>query len=516
MEVCRFRKEADRLLLFLLPISLNMKHVFLFLNFSLLFAAGSMAQSRIFIPINNQDCINCLGSIHYLGMLDTTYPSSLVFQKRYRRDSVALIKRLHLEPFRNQLLWSDSLYNVFSSNGKFSSAVSVYNPENGNILKTSLVHIADNLPFLNAINDPIDTITLEHSTFGSEANFGNTGRVFYNFNGITKQMEVYGKTDSKYYYTLSMNDSLVKVAFKLRFGREWEDKYSKIKDYTSKWQTIDPQAYNFYWCNDDMIYLLAEHNYLIYPEEGAPGITTCVFLSLSEYKNGELVRFSLIDNYLDALMKGKEGGIARITEGRQPVQDKEARYTLSGTFLAYNNELYLQVMGDLSVGIPNHFLARYYYDAKDRTYKFRSLYDRSLPAQYDSVGYNILNPLSRLLFSAPYTSLCLSDRLYSLDEGNPDIVPDVFAPQNRYATGRTLWDIKVNPTYIYSVYLSRKEQSYHYQKYDRKQKKVVMDKVICKYTDLNYITSPMLDDFDYNYIYQPIGESTIVRKRMTD
>lgn len=343
----------------------SMKRILLAISLFLLHTAA-MAQSNIFIPIDNQDCVNCLSSVHYIGMIDSAAPPTIVFQKRYRRDSAALIKRLHLQPFRNQLAWSDSLYQQFRGRGMLNSSVSLYNAESGKILRTSFLQVAGNLRFLQALNRPADTITFDRSFFGGEPNFGNTGSYFYNFDGVSKELLVFNKADNRHLYTLSLNDSLVEVAFKLRFGSLWKEAYHKVQEYTSRWQTVDPQAYCSYYCSNDTVYLMAQHHYMIYPEEGASGIETSVFLSLSEYKDGALVRFSLVENYLDSLMKGKGGGIPRLNREGRAVQNKKAHYTLAREFLVYRGELYPMVSGGFSNGIPNHFLAKYKYDAPRR------------------------------------------------------------------------------------------------------------------------------------------------------
>jgi hypothetical protein len=482
----------------------------------LLFAhTGGFAQSQIFITIENQDCISCLGSLHSIDSLDSSLKPMIVFQRRYRRDSAALVKRLHLGKHSSHILWSDSLFNLFQNKGLVRSAVTLYNPQSGQILKTGLVQFGKNIRFLNAINQPLDTIRLDSELFGGEANFGNTKDYFFNFNGVSKQMEVFDKVTASYLYTLSMNDSLVKSAFRLRFGDKWQGPYQRIQEFTSKWQTVDPQAYGFYQCNDDVIYLMAQHRYLINSETDTSDKTTSVFQTLSKYKNGKLVHFSIVENYLDVLMRDEDGGIVRITRDGKPVQDKKARYTLAGEFLMHNDDLYVQVLGGLSEGIPNHFLARYSFDPKDNTYKFNSLYDRSLPEQYNTVGYNFTNPPSRLPYCFPYTALSLSDELFSLDKNFSDLKLNIFDKNNKNSN-KTLWDIKVTADHVCILYLNGKDNSYRYLKYDLKKKEITTDQVVCNYKSPEFITSPMIDDFDYDYVYLPITENVIVRKKMTN
>lgn len=474
------------------------------------------AQSRLYIPIDNQDCINCLSVTRYLGLLDSTTSPVLIFQKRYHRDSAALVRRLHLQPSAGRLLWSDSLYRYFRNNGAVNSDVCIYNAESGQTIRTGFVQLGENLPFLNRINKPTDTLTLDRPVFGGEAGFGNTGRYFYNFDGVSREMRVFDKRDNKHLYTLRLGDSLVTQAFRLRFGNAWQDQYNRTTAYTSAWQTVDPQAYASYYFHEDTVYLMAQHRYMIYPEEGAAEVNTNIFLSLSVYKSGKLIGFSIVENYLDALLKGRQGGIPRITHTGQQVTGKEACYIPGSDFFVYRGTLYLQINGGLSKGIPNHFLAKYDYDAADRTYKYQAFYDRSLPEPYDSAGYNYTNPGQYLLFSPPYTALYLNSHLYSLDPAVQDIDPGLFGRGNKPLTGKGLWDIRLGKEHLFVIYMDGSDNHYHYLKYNLRQQKVVADRPICNFKSPAFIATPMLDDIDYDYIYLPLDESRIVRKKMAD
>lgn len=97
-----------------------------------------------------------------------------------------------------------------------------------------------------------------------------------------------------------------------------------------------------------------------------------------------------------------------------------------------------------------------------------------------------------------------------------DIAPNLFDAHNRPSADNGIWDLKVGVAHVYMVYMKNKDNSYHYLKYDLKARKVVTDKAICNFKSPDFVTTPMLDDFDYDYIYLPIGESTIVRKKMVD
>lgn len=160
---------------------------------SALNASIAYSQSIAYIAINNQECVNCLGKVHYINQIDSDLKPSIVFPKRYKSDSAALVKRLHLGSTSNKFLWSDSLYNIFRNDGLVNSSISLYNGESKKTLKTGIMQIEDNLKFINAINKPFDTITFDRSVFGSEPYFANSGAYFYIFNGVSKEVNVFDK-----------------------------------------------------------------------------------------------------------------------------------------------------------------------------------------------------------------------------------------------------------------------------------------------------------------------------------
>lgn len=492
-----------------------MKYVILLV--SILNGSIAWSQSTAYIALNNQECVSCLGKVHYIKQIDNDLTPSIVFPKRYKFDSAALLKRLHLESISNRILWSDSLYNVSRNDGLVSSSISLYNRESKKILKTGLVQIADNLKFINSINKPSDTITFDKPAFGSEPYFANSGAFFYVFNGVSKEVNVFDKLDNKFLYSLSLTDSMIKEAFKMRFGKEWKVKLDKVNEYTSKWQTVDPQAYSNVFYKNDTAYLLAQHRYMIYPEEGAKDVNTTVFFSLSVFKGNKLIQFSTVNNNLDPMMKGKEGGIRRITNDGKTIKGTQTWYIIPGEFLVHGNDLFFGVLGHMAEGIPNHVFAKFVYDPKTNSYQFSALPNKQLPEAYTTVGYNFQFPGIGIPYSFPYTCMYLSDHLFSLEKSHPDIKLNIF-PTGKGNKGKGIWDLKVSDDNIYLVYMNNDgtTNTYNYLKYSIRQNKILVDKTICNFKSPSYITTPSIDDFDYSYIYLPISENSILRKKMAE
>lgn len=325
------------------------------------------------------------------------------------------------------------------------------------------------------------------------------------------------KKHNKFLYSISQTDSVVREAFKMRFGKGWKDKLDKINAYTSKWQTVDPQAYSNVFYKNDTVYLLAQHRYMIYPEEGARDTNTTVFFSLSTFKGGKLIQLSTVNNNLDPMMKGKEGGIRRITNDGKIIKGAETYYIIPGEFLVHGSDLFFGVLGHLAEGIPNHVFAKFVYDAKTNSYQFSALPNKLLPKEYATVGYNYQFPGIGILYSAPYTCMYLSDHLFSLDKNLPDIKLNIF-PTRKSKAERGIWDLKVSDDNIYLVYMNDDgiTNTYNYLKYSIRQNKILVDKPICNFKSPSYIATPAIDDFDYNYIYLPISENSILRKKMAE
>ncbi|HET8574197.1 MAG TPA: hypothetical protein VFL76_10030 [Edaphocola sp.] len=475
---------------------------------------GLFAQNTLFVTINNSECTNCLSQIANLSKLDNNIKKVLVFPKKYQKDSAYILQRLHLEKFTQNIEWSDSLYHLFQNNGGYESTVSFYNSESGKILKTVLVNLSENLNFFNSLTTKRDTLTFSKDPFGPEAQFEQRGGYYYFFDNLKKEMQVFDGVNKNYEYTLSLTDSLIKAAFNLKFGKNGKKEYAQAQSYCKRVHKIDPYIYKSYFCHEDTTWLLGVYTYVFngiqlgLKEDTA----STVFLTLSTYKKNQLVDFSLVENYIGPEFKIPNRGISRKNLGKG---FENAYYILTEEFLIYNNNPYFAIADDIVPNHKNHFLAKY--KKNEHAFVFDSLYDRNLPSLYlNKYGYGYLFS-GHIPFASPYLALFGSDHLFSLNNLMPDIDLHYFNNDSSLPSiEKGIWDLKISNKYIYMIIMDNEIKKYCYLKYDILHRKTLVYKPICDYTSPDFITTPKIDDWDYNYVLIPISERSILRLSMLD
>lgn len=470
---------------------------------------AAMAQNIAYVTINPMECVNCLNQLKYISRLGPETPKSFVFAKKYQGDSAALIRKMGLEDFKDDIVWSDSLYRLYSGTGLVTSTISLFNKESGNTVQTYMVSLGNNWPYLASINRS-DTLSLSARAFGAETILKNSGQYLYCFDELSSEVRAFDKINGQHLYTLAMTDSLVKEGFKLHFGPgTWESEYQKSKAYCAINKTIDAQVYKTMACTNDTLYLLGYH-YYVYTVNNADEIDTVSipFLTLSIYKNGVLKDFSLVENYIGPEWKGIQRGMHRVTWSNKPVAAEKSYYVTSGGIVTYKGKLFLSLIGVFAQGIPNHFLAAYKKDETQRKYGFDSFYPSSLPKEYDSIGYNYTQPMSS---HGPYVALCLSDHIFSLDPSFPDLDLNFLSGVPGVIKSKWIFDLKVTRENVYLVYTNPNDEHLHYVKYSLKDKKAIVDLPLIK--GETAICVPSIDSFDPDFVYIALADKTVMRKK---
>src|SRR5699024_2365988 len=104
----------------------------------------------------------------------------------------------------------------------------------------------------------------------------------------------------------------------------------------------------------------------------------------------------------------------------------------------------------------------------------------------------------------------LGNKLYKLDDTSTIKIPvlsNQFKSTNIKGYNRMLPQFRVNDKYVWFNYYPKDSNKLISVKYDLNHQKIVYSKEI-----KSPFLFPFYDDFDYNYIYIPINDHTIVRK----
>ncbi len=469
------------------------------------------AQNKLYVPILPNECLNCVSHLAKLNDIDKSLPVSLVFPKRYKVDSAVLSKRMYLNDYKAGIVWSDSLFNRFKNGGNIKSSIGAYNEESGNFINVNIASIEDAVPFFNSLSRT-DTVKLSSHAFGGETILKNSGRYIYCFDVTASEIRAFDKIDGQLLYTLSVTDSMVQAAFKLRYpANKWKKEYQEAKEFSTRKRRIDPNAFEAMYCSNDTIYATSHYAYIIRDTAYKDEATN--FVALSIYKDGKMISFSIVENYIDPSFKGVNRGLHRITEAGDLVKREDAYYIMSGGFFVKNDTLYTELLGYLADGIPNHILGLYKKNAKN-VYEHKGFYKGTLPSEYLKVGYTTgLFPGSGILYSYPYVALVYSNHVFSVSPDKPDLDLPILSQKTTGFKG--IFGLRVSQNFAYIIYRDGKDKWMHYAKVDIQSNRIIQD-VPYSDTSLPYIADESIDDFDYRFVYIPISEQMILRKKVLD
>lgn len=471
---------------------------------------SAQAQKTLYIAINNQECTNCLSQLSNLKKIDNTLKKVLVFPKQNEFDSIALIKRLYLGSFKQNIIWSDSIYNLLKirQNG-FESSVTLVNEENGKVIKTPLSHLYQNLKFINSLAASNDTISFKDAVFSTENTFETSDSYIYCFNYISYQMMAFDRVNSSLLYTISLTDSLNKAAFLMRYGENGKNRWLENSKLYEEKQIIDPNVYQNYFIAHDTIWLLGSHTDLIPIKENNITITEPNhFLTLSTYKQGKLIAFSLVENYLGPEFKDIGNGLPT---GQLGKEYDSSNFIIPGAFLVYSGIPYFYVINkDIFPKIQNYFLAEY--KKKDKTtWIFKGFFKRNLPNIYlNRLGYGYTN-IRNSVSCRPYFALYGSDHLFSVDSNINDLKLNLLNKDEPLVLSQGIWDLKVSKNFVYMIVMDQRIHQYCYLKYDIQQLKEVEYIPFSDYKSPQFMGTPKIDDLDFDFVLIPITHNQLLR-----
>ncbi len=469
-----------------------------------------LAQNRLYVPILPNECLNCVSQLAKLNDIDKSLPVNLLFPKRYKVDAAALSKRLYLNDYSAEIIWSDSLFNRFKSAGNIKSSIGAYNEESGNFINVDIASIGEAIPFFNSLNRT-DTIELSNHAFGGETVLKNSGRYLYCLDGTANEIRAFDKADGQLLYTLSVTDSMVQAAFKLRYpAKKWKAEYLEAQAFAARKKRIDPNAFEAMYCSNDTVYAISHYTYII--RDTAYKDEATVFLALCVYKKGQMIDFSIVENYIDPGFKGVNRGLHRISKSGEAVKSEDAYYIMGGEFFMNNDILYSELHGFYAKGLPNHILGIFKKSPK-HLYEFKGFFKGTLPSEYEKIGYNGLYPGNGIPYSHPYVALMESNHVFSLNPDQPDL--DLLILSQNGTGFKGIFGFKASKDFAYVIYRNGKDKWLWYAKVDIKSNKVLQN-VAFYDTSLPFIADCNIDDYDYRFIYIPAGAQTIIRKKVLE
>jgi|GEM_PF-5496713 len=486
----------------------------LFLSILIFFSKASWAKEKIYVTLNVEECHNCLDMVSLLKKLDENYEKVYVFQGKYIRDSAYLIKKFDIKA--QQVYWSDSVYNHFANSGLMAnSTVSLYNEENGRMIKLPLVRLGDNISFLNNRTRDCDTLSFQDDVFSGSCWFASLPTSLYAYNKITKEVRFFDLNSGSSLPSPKLTEDIIKNAYKMRYGDKWQARYKTVSEYSSRFTTKSMGEIISVVVQNDTTYALLAHLYLYFTKtdtlQKSLDTNSAYFNTLAVFKEDKLIAHSYFENYIDFSTSTAPRLVRHI---KNPTKNK--LYYNIQPFLTgvVDGRIVISLFGNKRKDDSNYFYA-YFKKDKNNTYVFDEYLNRTLPKPYDLLGYNYTHTDGQPIFDYPYTAFVKSDDLFSLNPQYPDIEMNYLEKMWKDIQPEdypNIWDLRVTPAAVYMIYMKSQDHNYHYLKWSRTTMNII-DKPIYNYKDPSFITTPKLDDFDPNYVYYPYSFKSVIRKK---
>ncbi len=211
-----------------------MKRIIPFFALMLLFSLSSFSKTdkdyHITLAVNMEDCLNCNKTLFDLEAYKEKYHVRVVFRKEYESDSTFIFNNYNFKDVASEVLWSDSLFGVYSPTG--GSYVNIESKYSVNIFSVRIndIYNRDFFTFLSNQNKTVDTLFKEYPGIArgvSQLTFNESGLLGLNVH-YKKIFSIYDIMTQAKQYDISMTEKILKKSF------SYNDHKYPISDYDAQ------------------------------------------------------------------------------------------------------------------------------------------------------------------------------------------------------------------------------------------------------------------------------------------
>lgn len=414
----------------------------------------------------------------------STYPITFVFEEKYQKDSTELIKNLSLKKYQAKYVWSDSLFDVRSTNG--ISSFNLVN-QNGDIILKKPLKTLSNQDLKSLVNHPPSTDTLLLSTEIAKNTYQNIfsdGNKLYFCNSGKMRIDVVNIADGKYIQTFQVDRKNVKTAFDKVLGK---GAYDFNKRELARLKVPNPESIWYYAVSDSCLVTTAAYHCI--QDINKADTVVSGFYSVNTFQNNS----THVNVFPDIPFTRKTF-----------IKDGDDLFSCIPAIHYYNGAYFGGITkSDTIKNISGRkFLAKF--KAENGRFKLLKLFDYRMPETYKN-GNN-----SWPLFYKNYVMLPLANKIYTISEQKPieikgltfKVSEDFFTPPDKYID-----EFKVKGNLVTIVYNVMEKKQHHLFRYDIKKEKIIFDKVIPSGRK-----KPIIDWNNNDYVYYQVSDNKIIRQ----
>lgn len=486
---------------------------FFFSLISCLLLMTYKGNSQVVLTIRPDDCMNCIKALDdfYSGE-NISKINHLIFQEKHQSDSAFIIKDLYLEDYQEKIIWSDSLFNLYSIMG--TSTISSHNRK----IQIMMINFnSKTAEIFERLYLPTDTLVFDYPV-----NKGNKSNPIHLDNGtmisidkLTNKLYIGDYFSEKLILTLEQLDI---VNTELAFSKELINNAAIRSIYNSFFNDTTSYDQQKRFLNAAKERQINQINHVEKIGDSLLIGSLHKFYKVNANQDTAIYMFPM----LSVFYKGKLHPTPIQTI--QTYFNNPTKYISDINFFYKDNKNHLWMRlspaNSFSLDSNMYFLRRF--NIIDSQFIWGEFYKESLPLEYTKVGYNAIYPKSHgSLFMLP-----LSNKIYSFEGGVVDSIP--FISNGILPPLLELISLGKYPPYIvydfahddqyYYVFLSKeseiiinnqKTENYIY-KINRTTKQF-QSILINKEKSVN--NNIKIDIRDPNFYYYGINSNTIIRKK---
>jgi hypothetical protein len=448
----------------------------------IILSATKLLASILYIAINPNECSSCTIALSFTKHINSNEALVFVLQERNVDDSSTIAESLFLNDYQAQFVWSDSLFNAVSTNGY--STVTMFSADGSRRFEYPLkIFTASMAEGINRLSKRTDTIRLDKTNIaevGTNEIYSKNSQVFF-INRLKRKILAYDKIPNKVLYTLSIDDSIINQTYDMALGKGAHQFHRGI---VKQLKVPRANVIQQFWYHNDAAYVIMDNTYLQAVSDNKQDTVVASFYAMHVFHNDALQQTYILAsepilykndtlNFFPALYPTALGLVGPVFKSRmRPPLYVLAHYGLNKNFVVPEK-------------ILPYTLPPIY---KSNSYYHPVFYDSYFTFPLEDNIYNFLNQDTIHINSFPKNN-----------------VGELFKPPHKYVSA-----IAVVEDTVYMLYYVVDTKQYHYLQYHKKDKKVLIDKLIPSNRSI-----PVIDDWDPACIYYSIDNNTLVRTHIT-
>lgn len=463
------------------------RYIIIALYLVLMTAFDAFSKERLLIPVMPGSCLSCTFKAEQVNQLD---PSSSIFYFLFPEDFseeldyIIDIYKLNEYP-KDHFLFSDSLFKKYYRAGQVDLIRE--NTESKTFTRVEFSKINE-IKDTRDLGSHEDTINIPSSSIPKSSGqiVVSDNHVLYIFNRV--RQDIIGMVDlkEKSLEYLTLTDSIIKINFLNAFSGDLTE-YTQMKNV----KLLGKNYFTYGQPYGDTFYATSSHTYIGGITDNGDTIARS-FVAMNLFVKGKYIKSYAVDHIaLDSC------------------------FFIKPNFHFYNNKLYTSLL-KVEATCKSPVTQKYFlgeFELVGNRFVFTKVMSFVLPDINYDVGYRLIN----CIFDKQYFITALSNNLYDI---NSQTFSKMSIPHNvKFETRAVFEDVEgtifnmrhfcVKGDLVYMIILDRTKKEYRLLKYNFRKSRLERNIVLP-----NCYISPILDIVDPEFVFFPVDDERIVRKKI--